>query len=436
MCGDLMNVREIKISNSARLFAVQTDKFKKNLLTMSFFVPISNKTLAADMLFPKILLRGCKKYPDNASVKRRLEELYASTISVRRSYYGDYYMTGYAAEFLDDKIVGSYNEIFDGILDILSEIWINPNTDEDGMLRKSEIEREKSVLCDTIRAKINNTDSFAYSKCRELLCSGEPHGYSIQIDDVERVDRKSLDERYRFLRENGYITFFYVGTREPEVVASALSKAFSKSKAINSNEIFKLLPTSNNNELIFKSDSMPITQSKLVMGFTADGCVMNDTREYYAMCLMSEIFGGSPTSKLFSTVREKKGLCYYCNAYYDNFKGIIFVNCGIDAVKCDEVKKAILDQLEEIKSGNISEHEFKSAIAAIENSYMQITDSPYSIYSFGFDRSICNMSTSPEKFVDSIKKITIDDIKNAARRVKLKAVYFLEGKDQEMECDE
>ena len=431
-----MNVREIKISNSARLFAVQTDKFKRHLLTMSFFVPISNKTLAADMLFPKILLRGCQKYPDNASVKRRLEELYASTISVRRSYYGDYYMTGYAADFLDDEIVGSDNEIFDGILDILSDIWLSPNTDEDGLLRNSEIEREKSVLCDVIRAKINNTDSYAYSKCRELLCSGEPHGYSVRIEDVEQVDRKTLDERYRFLRDNVYITFFYVGAREPDAVASAVSKAFSKSKVIHSNEIFKLSPTSYNNEVTCKYDCMPVTQSKLVMGFTADECVINDTREYYAMCLLSEIFGGSPTSKLFSTVREKNGLCYYCHAYYDNFKGIIFVNCGIDADKCDEVKKAILEQLEEIRSGNVSEHEFKSAIAAIENSYTQITDSPYSIYSFGFDRSICNMSTSPEKFVDSIKKITMEDIKYAAKRVKLKAVYYLEGKEFEMECDE
>ena len=431
-----MNVREIKISNSARLFSVQTNKFKKNLLTMSFFVPISSKTLAMDMLFPKILLRGCRKYPTNADVKRRLEELFASTISVRRSYYGDFYMTGYAAEFLDDKAVGCENAIFRGVLDILSNIWLDPNVDEDGLLRKSEVDREKIVLCDAIRAKINNTDSYAYDKCRELLCYGEPHGYSVDIEDVERVERNSLDERYRFLRDNAYVTFFYVGSKDAETVSSAISEVFFKSNELQSKDIFILTPTNEIQNVVCKSDRMPITQSKLVMGFTTAGCVINDSREYYAMCLMADIFGGGPTSKLFSNVREKMGLCYYCNAYYENFKGIMYVTCGIDSDSREDAEKAILNQLEEIKKGNISEHEFKSAIASIKNSYAQITDSPYSIYSFVFDRSICNMSTSPSEFLENIQKVTVDDVKSAAGKVKLKAVYFLEGEEVEKECDE
>jgi len=432
-----MNVHEIKISDSARLFAVKTEKFKKNLLTMSFFVPISDKTLVSDMLFPKILLRGCKKYPTNADVKRRLEELYASTISVRRSYYGDYYMTGYAAEFLSDKAVGCDNdEIFYGVLDILSNVWLHPNTDEDGMLRSAEVIREKNVLCDVINARINNTDSYAFNKCREMLCSGEPHGYSVEIEDVERVERIDVDKRYRFLRDNAYVTFFYVGAMDSEFVSHAISDAFVSSDAYQNKEIFKLSSTTERNDVLRKSDQMPVTQSKLVMGFTADGCVINDSSEYYAMCLMTDILGGSPTSKLFMNVREKLGLCYYCNAYYENFKGIMYVNCGIDSKRRNDAEEAILEQLEDIKSGNISEHEFKSAIVAIENSYAQITDSPYSMYSFGFDRSVCNVSTSTKKFIENIRKVTIEEVKQAAKRIKLKAVYFLEGMDGEMECDE
>jgi len=420
-----MNVREIKISKSARLFAVKTDKFKKNILTMSVFVPISDKTLAEDMLFPKILLRGCRKYPTNADVKRRLEELYSANISVRRSYYGDYYMTGFAAEFLDDKAVGCDNEIFFGVLDILSNIWLKPSTDEDGILRASEVEREKSVLCDAIRSRINNTDSYAYSKCRELLCKGEPHGYSLEIEDVERVERKSLDERYRFLKDNGYITFFYVGSRDAEMVAKAIGKVFPETYAYENKTTFEISPTKESNNVVEKSESMPVTQSKLIMGFTTGNCVINDSDEYYAMCLMSDIFGGGPTSKLFANVREKNGICYYCNAYYENFKGIMYVTCGIDMDKRNEAEKAILEQLEEIKSGNISEHELKAAISAIENSYTQISDSSYSIHSFGFDRSICGMNTSPDRFVDNIRKVTLEEIKRSAEKIELKAVYFL-----------
>ena len=41
-----------------------------------------------------------------------------------------------------------------------------------------------------------------------------------------------------------------------------------------------------------------------------------------------------------------------------------------------------------------------------------------------------------KKFIENIRKVTIEEVKQAAKRIKLKAVYFLEGVDGEMECDE
>ena len=46
------------------------------------------------------------------------------------------------------------------------------------------------------------------------------------------------------------------------------------------------------------------------------------------------------------------------------------------------------------------------------------------------------MSTSPSAFLENIQKVTVDDVKSAAGKVKLKAVYFLEGEEVEKECNE
>ena len=53
-------------------------------------------------------------------------------------------------------------------------------------------------------------------------------------------------------------------------------------------------------------------------------------KDTYAMKLMNTIFGGTPFSKLFLNVREKLSLCYYCAAGYNQLKGTVFVDCGIE----------------------------------------------------------------------------------------------------------
>lgn len=36
------------------------------------------------------------------------------------------------------------------------------------------------------------------------------------------------------------------------------------------------------------------------------------------------------TSKLFMNVREKMSLCYYCSSSPDSYKGLLFVQSGIE----------------------------------------------------------------------------------------------------------
>ena len=78
------------------------------------------------------------------------------------------------------------------------------------------------------------------------------------------------------------------------------------------------------------------------MGFTAGGMVFSDIPDYYAMCLATEIFGGTTSSKLFVNLRERLSLCYYCGAYYENLKGIIYVSSGIDTQSKEAARAEVL----------------------------------------------------------------------------------------------
>ncbi len=426
-----MEPLKIEISSSATLWAIKTDKFKKNLLSMSLFLPIGQETTPLDLLFPGILLRGVERYPTNARVKRRLEELYAARIGMSGGYYGDSLVMGYLADFLDEGAVSCDFSIFRGVVELLSDIWHRPATDPTGLLREGEARLAKNSQIDIIKSEINNTSLYATNRARELVCGGEPYGFSVTEEHVSGVTAERLTERWHEVRDSSHINFFYVGAKDGAEVAEVLADAFPPAKSCRAKRPTPDIRATKPGMVVEQESRMPVTQGKLVMGFTAGQVVMSDTPEYYAMCLFSEVFGGTPSSKLFVNLRERLSLCYYCGSYYENYKGIIYVSSGIDGSAKEAARAEILAQLEDMKKGRITKTELDTALLSMKNSYRQIEDSPYSIISFCFGRASLGLDCSAERFIKRIGEVSVADIARAAQLVELRALYFLAGEGGE-----
>ena len=166
-------------------------------------------------------------------------------------------------------------------------------------------------------------------------------------------------------------------------------------------------------------------QGNLVMGFRT-GTVLSDG-DYPKMALMSEIYGGSPSSKLFMNVREKMSLCYYCVSVPEAIKGIMLVRAGIENKNFETAKNAILEQLEFMKSGKFTEEELYNAKLSLINAYREISDNPQSLQNWYMGRMLSDISQSPEEAIEVVKNITKDEIVATAKKVTLDTVYFLEG---------
>ncbi len=135
---------------------------------------------------------------------------------------------------------------------------------------------------------------------------------------------------------------------------------------------------------------MDITQGKLVMGFRAN-TDYKDAKKYYALVTGVGVLGGGPHSKLFNNVREKERLCYYIFANVDNnnvrekerlcyyifanvdkYKSIMMISSGIEVQNREKTEKLILENLEAVKKGDITEEELintkKSLINGLRSS--------------------------------------------------------------------
>ena len=74
-------------------------------------------------------------------------------------------------------------------------------------------------------------------------------------------------------------------------------------------------------------EKMDVQQGKLVLGFTSE--MYGDDDVSLPLMIMCDIFGGGPYSRLFTNVREKMSLCYYCSASSVRYMGLLTVDSGV-----------------------------------------------------------------------------------------------------------
>ena len=184
---------------------------------------------------------------------------------------------------------------------------------------------------------------------------------------------------------------------------------------------------------------MPVSQGKLALGFSTGAVASADNDVSYTAIMLNEILGGSASSKLFLNVREKLSLCYYCSSSYSNFSGVMLISSGFEFKNYEVARKAIFEQIEDIKNGKISDAEFLAAQRSITSSYRQLYDSPFDLQAFFGDRALFGITDGIEEAIEKILAVTKKDISALASNIKHESSYFIEGLesfDAEEEQDE
>jgi predicted Zn-dependent peptidase len=231
---------------------------------------------------------------------------------------------------------------------------------------------------------------------------------------------------------------FYIGATDADTVSSALLESFGSAHFGKEQRICKASPISRES-FAEACEKMPVSQGKLAMCFSTHTSLSTDNDDYYVALMLNEIFGGSASSKLFLNVREKMSLCYYCSSSFSTYSGILTVSSGIEVKNFEAVRAAVIDQLEQIRKGNISESELYAAKRSIENAYRQLYDSPFDLQSFYSGRMLFGIFETIEDCRKKLMAVSREQIVALAKEVTLDALFFVEGTacgDDEEEEDE
>ena len=427
-------VHATTISPGVNLTCVITDKFKTGCLSINLISSLSHETAASTALLPQVLRRGSKDFPDMARIATALDDLYGARIEpvVRKK--GELHCNGFYADFPDERYIPGGESILEKTTSLAGGMLLSPMLDEN-LLQADYIEGEKKNLIDEIRAGINDKRAYSVDRLLEEMCAGEAYGVNKLGSEVEvrAITPESLTTHYYKLLAAPKIELLYCGSAEPERVAAALRTALKdlpeRSNITMPETKIVLYPPDGAPRRI--TESFDVSQGKMAVGFRL-GKAMNDKPDYPAMMVFNTIYGSGVTSKLFLNVRERLSLCYYASSSIDKHKGVMLVSSGVDFSNFDIALDEILAQLEDVKTGAVSDWELLSAKRTIITSVKSAMDSPSGLLELYFDSSLSASPYDPDKLCDMIEDVTVDRIVETASEIEFDTVYFLTGEADDM----
>ena len=235
-------------------------------------------------------------------------------------------------------------------MDVIFDVFFNAS------FPKEEVEKEANVICEEIKMYKDNPRTHVLMKIKEGLY-GEPFGLSIAGNEknIRGMSREVLFKKHREVYVPSNSVLCVVGDNDfDEVVALAEKLSLVAGR---------LSPVADVSEIMRRSikDSEKrdgVQQTNLAIGFHFP--CSSEKRRYVAE-VFSAILGQGMSSKLFSEVREKRGLVYAVKTELDLGKsyGYMVIYAGTDKEKEKEVVDICLKEFG--KMGSISQKELDEA---------------------------------------------------------------------------
>ncbi|MEN8126551.1 MAG: pitrilysin family protein [Planctomycetota bacterium] len=136
------------------------------------------------------------------------------------------------------------------------------------------------------------------------------------------------------------------------------------------------------------------------------------SEHYYEIAAAVSVLSGSMSSRLFTEVREKRGLCYAVGASYKTLKDYAGISCysGTTPDKAQQTLDVILEQFHCLKDG-ITEEEMQRAKVGLKTSLIMQSESTYArACGIAADHFLLGRVRGLDEIREKIEALSIDSV--------------------------
>jgi len=138
----------------------------------------------------------------------------------------------------------------------------------------------------------------------------------------------------------------------------------------------------------------------------------------YILQVLSTVLGGGMSSRLFTEVRERRGLAYYVfglnHSYTD--AGSLYAQAGVDLTRIEEAVTTILAELRTIASEPVPADELEKARNFSKGRFVLQLESPQGLILFGLRREVLERrAPNLDEVLEGLNAVTAEDVQRVAQ---------------------
>jgi predicted Zn-dependent peptidase len=301
-------------------------------------------------------------------------------------------------------------------LDVLADMVRN------SLFEESEIEREKGVIVEELRGRLDTPRDLVDELYEELLYGDTTLG-RLRLGREETIREVTRDQLVDFVGR------FY----EPSRTIVGLAGRVDDGLVEAVEELFGDLeprpadgpgPIDLDGGTRVRLDSRPVDQAQLCLGVRAYPLAHPDR---YTIQLLTTVLGGGMSSRLTEEVVMRRGLAYsmYAVNHSHTDVGSLWAQGGVNVDKIDDAIAAVVTELRRVAEKPVPAAELDKARNFTKGRFVFSIETPQGMLNYAVKREVLERTVpEPDEIVEALDAVTADDVQRVARDVLAGGMYL------------
>jgi predicted Zn-dependent peptidase len=415
----------IELKENVHLMTVPTSKYKTVQILVRFSTPLQEDIVAKRALLSNLMETNSKKFSVQTELSKKLAELYGASFHSYVDRKGNMHRLNFLITIVNDLYVQD-SQLLERTVDFLKEIIFKPNIKEKAFDQET-FKLEQDNLIKYIESFVEDKGYYAKLRLQELYYrSSKAQAVPIcgTAQAVKQLTAKELANYYQKVITTDKIDIMVMGNVNETRVQKLFSGLPFVPRQFFDIDIFYNEPLTN--VVIERAEQDSLNQSKLDLAYHLP--IRFADSAHFALQIFNGLFGGFSQSKLFLNIREKESLAYFISSSFDSFRSLMLVSTAINRINRDRVIELIYEQLFSLQSGEFEEAEFLQTKAMLKNIYLQSRDNISTVMEEKYINFLLPQTKfSEEEYLQNLQLVTREEVIDVANKIKLQAIFFLEG---------
>ncbi len=323
--------------------------------------------------------------------------------------------------------MGPDGKYFDLALDLHADMMLDPIIPPEEIGEPFDInnpdvkvKRERHVVIEEIRMREDQPWTKTYNELNHNMYTSHPYKRDVigTAEVISTIPRETILDYYTKHYTPNKMTTIIVGDFDFDEVAQKVANVFDfKGRKNSPIEEYKIDEPTNQTKYL---ENTATTNTAFAM-FGYLGSKASDLKTNIIFDMLSIILGEGQSSRLYQNLIEKSDESIFnmvsCDYYHFRDGGNFFIQANFKPEYKEKAIDLLKEQIATMYSDLVTEKEFKKAVKKLKARFADSAETVSEIAeTIGYYMTVCNGLELVDEYVETLEKITRDDVLEAAKK--------------------